>query len=107
MHGSTAKLRRSDWCTVQPGSSMTSYSLAGVNKPHFMLVSTVKPGLSDTCRAQPQQQHELLEQTLAEEMSKAQRRSGTASTLHPGVQYKQVNTHTPPTEPNTKQVTAY
>ena len=73
---------------------MTSYSLAEVNKPHCMLDSTVKPRLSDSCRAQPQQQHDLLEQTLAEEMSKAQRRSGTASNLPPGIQFKQVHTYT-------------
>ena len=43
------------------------------------------------CRAQPQQQQNLLEQALAEEMVKAARRSGQDATRTPQVQFKQVS----------------
>lgn len=42
------------------------------------------------CRPQPQQQHDLLEQALAEEMTKAARRSGKPGGAPSGVQFKQV-----------------
>lgn len=44
------------------------------------------------CRPQPQQQqHDLLEQALAEEMAKAQRRSGQDPAKLSQVQFKQVH----------------
>ena len=42
------------------------------------------------CRPEPQQQQDLLEQALAEEMAKAQRRSGQDVSKASQVQFKQV-----------------
>ena len=42
------------------------------------------------CRPEPQQQQDLLEQALAEEMAKAQRRSGQDAGKASQVQFKQV-----------------
>lgn len=56
--------------------------------------TVVPPSLvAGCCRPQPQQQqHDLLEQALAEEMAKAQRRSGQDPAKLSQVQFKQVLT---------------
>lgn len=45
------------------------------------------------CRPEPQQQQDLLEQALAEEMAKAQRRSGQDASKASQVHFKQVPTN--------------